>query len=80
MKTMENIASRVIREQARLSILRFPKNNNIIMDVLNSTDNILPLSGLPTLTGQRNPDSVGRPVSGKYEKFIFNIFININLK
>ena len=41
-------------------------------DVLDSTYNILPLSGLATLTGQRTLTVFEEPVSGKLEQFISN--------
>ena len=49
---------------------------NLFRDVLNSTYNILPLSGLATLTGQRTLTVFEKPVSGKLEHFISNTFLN----
>ena len=48
----------------------------LLRDMLNSTYNILPLSGLATLTGQRTLTVFEEPVSGKLEQFVSNTFLN----
>ena len=49
----------------------------LLWDVFNSTNNILPLSGLATLTGQRTLTVFEESVSGKLEQFISNTFLCI---